>query len=61
MILEGAMIVIATSVLTFFHPGLSFAGYWAAANFGLKGRKKQAAKLAGEKEPVDEESNNADV
>ncbi|KAF4622654.1 hypothetical protein G7Y89_g14372 [Cudoniella acicularis] len=33
MILEGAMIVIATSALTFLNPGLCFQGGWEAANF----------------------------
>ncbi|MCJ1395671.1 hypothetical protein MMC18_008557 [Xylographa bjoerkii] len=46
MILEGAMIVIATILLTVFHPGLCFAGAWAAANFALKGRKKPVVYVA---------------
>jgi len=36
MILEGAMIVIATSCLTFLHPGISFQGAWTAANFTFR-------------------------
>lgn len=39
MILEGVMIIIATSCLTFLHPGISFQGVWAEANFSLRGRK----------------------
>lgn len=37
MILEGAMIVIACTCLTAFHPGVSFKGNWAKGNFALKG------------------------
>jgi hypothetical protein len=39
MILEGAMIVIATSCLTLLHPGVGFQGMWAAANFTFRTRK----------------------
>ena len=49
MILEGAMIVIATTALTACHPGLAFAGQWSAANFTLKGRKKRTQGLVEEK------------
>ncbi|MCJ1247808.1 hypothetical protein MMC30_005023 [Trapelia coarctata] len=49
MILEGAMIVIASIALTACHPGLSFAGQWSAANFTLKGRKKRTEGVAEEK------------
>jgi hypothetical protein len=36
MILEGAMIVIATSCLTILHPGVCFKGYWSSANFHFR-------------------------
>lgn len=39
MILEGAMIVIASSCLTWLHPGEAFQGAWAQANFTLRTRK----------------------
>jgi hypothetical protein len=36
MILEGAMIVIATTCLTLLHPGVAFQGAWASANFTFR-------------------------
>ncbi|KAF4625050.1 hypothetical protein G7Y89_g13119 [Cudoniella acicularis] len=36
MILEGAMIVIATSCMTLLHPGLAFKGSWEGANFTFR-------------------------
>jgi hypothetical protein len=39
MVLEGAMIAIATGCLTVLHPGLVFQGSWEAANFKFKGWK----------------------
>jgi hypothetical protein len=39
MILEGVMIVIATSCLSFLHPGICFQGSWAAANFSMRGKR----------------------
>ncbi|RFU27688.1 hypothetical protein B7463_g8637, partial [Scytalidium lignicola] len=39
MILEGAMIVIATSCQTFLHPGIAFAGVWDEVNFSFRGKK----------------------
>ncbi len=44
MILEGAMIIIAAIVLTVVHPGFSFQGNWAGANFNLR-RQKNAKRL----------------
>ncbi|KAI9819296.1 MAG: hypothetical protein M1827_007453 [Pycnora praestabilis] len=41
MILEGAMIVIATTSLTIFHPGFAFQGHWDSVNFSLRGRKNE--------------------
>jgi hypothetical protein len=39
MILEVAMIVIATSCLTFLHPGVCFKGSWSAADFQFRSKK----------------------
>ncbi|KAH6956081.1 RTA-like protein [Fusarium avenaceum] len=36
MLLEGSMIVIATTVMANTHPGVSFQGQWDEANFRLK-------------------------
>jgi hypothetical protein len=38
MILEGAMIVITTSCLTFLHPGVAFQGVWNEANFNFRSK-----------------------
>ena len=40
MILEGAMVAIATSCLTFLHPGISFQGRWKDADFKFRAGKK---------------------
>ncbi|KAE8445435.1 hypothetical protein EG329_013448 [Mollisiaceae sp. DMI_Dod_QoI] len=39
MVLEGAMIIIATSCLTLLHPGFCFQGAWHAADFTFLKRK----------------------
>jgi hypothetical protein len=39
MILEVGMIVIASSCLTWLHPGIAFQGAWASANFMFRMRK----------------------
>jgi hypothetical protein len=57
MILEGAMIIIATSCLTFLHPGIAFDGAWGAANFTFRARKKgdldtEMTRTSGEDEEV---------
>lgn len=39
MVLEGVMVVVATSCLTLLHPGICFQGNWSAANFSLQGRR----------------------
>jgi RTA1 like protein len=39
MILEGAMIVIATSCLTFLHPGIAFRDVWEKVNFSFRAGK----------------------
>ncbi|KFZ24119.1 hypothetical protein V502_01398 [Pseudogymnoascus sp. VKM F-4520 (FW-2644)] len=48
MILEGAMIVIASTLLTIGHPGIAFQGSWDSADFKV-GRSKQNVK--GGREP----------
>lgn len=42
MILEGALIVIACTALTIFHPGFAFRGKWHEADFKLKSQKMAA-------------------
>jgi hypothetical protein len=39
MILEGAMMVLATGLLTVFHPGRSFSDRWRDAGWAWKGEK----------------------
>lgn len=39
MLLEGSMIVIATTVMANTHPRVSFEGQWDEANFRLKSSK----------------------
>ncbi|KAJ8097170.1 RTA1 like protein-domain-containing protein [Lipomyces tetrasporus] len=41
MILEGAMMFISCTALTFLHPGYCFQGSWGAANFRLGRSKKE--------------------
>lgn len=51
MILEGAMIVIASIMLTVPHPGVAFRNYWVACNFPLRGskiREMEAGKIESE-------------
>jgi hypothetical protein len=45
MILEGAMITIATILLTVFHPAVCFQGAWNEANFSLRNKKNTHDKL----------------
>jgi hypothetical protein len=40
MVLEGPMIILATFLLTIFHPGYAFGGQWHAAGWSLRGRKR---------------------
>ncbi|EED20880.1 sphingoid long-chain base transporter, putative [Talaromyces stipitatus ATCC 10500] len=43
MVLEGAMITIATAALSFWgHPGIGFAGRWDELNYPLFSKKKRA-------------------
>ncbi len=53
MILEGAMIIIATSCLTFLHPGISFQGAWTAANFTFRRRKGDMETVANKERSLD--------
>ena len=46
------MIIIATSALTIFHPGLSFAGHWGEADFTLRKRSKEKAASASSIAPT---------
>ena len=39
MILEGPMIILASLLLTVFHPGYVFEGNWHAAAWSLRGKK----------------------
>jgi hypothetical protein len=51
MVLDGAMIVIATTTLTFMHPGIGFDGRWVDASFPFrivkKGAQNEAVLLTG--------------
>ena len=44
MILDGTMLILATTALTVFHPGLCFAGNWIDADFGVFRRKLRPAR-----------------
>lgn len=46
MILEGAMIVIASTLLTAGHPGIAFQGSWDSADFKV-GRSRQKVERGG--------------
>ena len=51
MILEGAMIAIASLALTVPHPGVAFRGEWVACNFRIRGskiREMEAGKIESE-------------
>ena len=39
LVLDGAMIVIATVCLTAIHPGVAFGGIWQAADWNFRGKK----------------------
>jgi hypothetical protein len=43
MVLEGVMVITASSALTFFHPGPCFAGRWKAAHFFRKSKKEEGS------------------
>lgn len=42
MVLEGAMIVLATGLMTFYHPGSAFGAVWPNAGWAWKNGKKSA-------------------
>jgi hypothetical protein len=46
MVLEGAMIVLATTCLTVSHPGIAFQGIWGEANFSFKGKNGSNEKFS---------------
>jgi hypothetical protein len=54
MILEGAMISIATICLTVLHPAVCFQGAWHEANFNLRSSKGKYSQSTFE--TVDSES-----
>lgn len=57
MILEGLMIITATTCLTVFHPAICFQGAWHEANFTFRTSKSQSAKLYS----IDEENQGSDT
>lgn len=46
MILEGAMIALATSIMTIFHPGWAFGEKWADAGWSWKKNRRVDAEAA---------------
>jgi hypothetical protein len=44
MVLEGAMIIIATGSLTILHPAVAFQGVWPELNFKFRTKKGHGAK-----------------
>lgn len=48
MVLEGVMIVLATGALTLLHPGISFQGAWAEANFRWRSKNQGMESLKTE-------------
>jgi hypothetical protein len=59
MVLEGVMIVIATSCLTFLHPAVCFQGAWHEANFTFRSRKGGASQLMSQNSSGTEYVSNA--
>lgn len=51
MVLDGAMIALATTLLTFFHPGLAFHGQWQAADWKFKREKTETEAQVESVEP----------
>ena len=45
MVLEGAMIVLATTALTALHPAVAFQGVWHEANFQFRTKKGVDGKM----------------
>lgn len=55
-ILEGPMIIIATLMLTVFHPGIVFrGGYWEASSWVIRTSKQGIKKIAPSAEASHEE------
>ncbi len=54
MILEGAMVVIATSCLTLLHPGVAFQGSWSDADFTFRPKKADELELVGTENETEE-------
>lgn len=55
MILEGPMIIIASAVLTVFHPGICFRGRWHEADWNKGKKQAAAAKWNGEMSSAESE------
>jgi hypothetical protein len=56
MVMEGLMIIIACSCLTFLHPAVCFQGSWHEASFKFNGNDEKAGeKLAGSRSGSDPE------
>ena len=61
MILEGAMIVIASVTLTVLHPGMTFQGSWAKTDFSVWKSHKQDLVYEGSTGNVAEEHGEAET
>lgn len=61
MILEGAMIVIASVTLTALHPGVAFQGSWAEADFTVWGAHKHVACDEGDTDGAADEAGEAET
>ena len=61
MILEGAMIVIASVTLTALHPGVAFQGSWAEADFTVWGAHKHGAVDEGDGDGAADEAAEAEI
>jgi hypothetical protein len=56
MVLEGAMIVIATFCLTVLHPAICFQGAWRDANFNFCTKKNRSRSAKTGRSSSDEEA-----
>jgi hypothetical protein len=61
MVLEGAMIVIATFCLTILHPAICFQGAWHDANFNFRTKKNRSRSTKTERLSSDEEAAMSNV
>ena len=61
MILEGAMIVIASVTLTALHPGVAFQGSWAEADFTVWSVHKHGAVDEGDADGTANEAGEAET